>query len=124
MILIDTINYQPRQQLTIDFQGKNIIIQLAYFVNLQKWFINLQYNDQTYNGITLTLNSNVISALNKILPFGIACLPVNKNDTIDPCYCDVTNQDNDFVRDRVRLYIVPTNEMATLQSTLETLYSI
>lgn len=124
MILINNISFEPKQELIIDFNGKDVIINLEYFSNQEQWLFSVAYNGFSRQNLLLSFSSNLLKAYKNILPFGLACLPSNVNDTTDPFLCDIDNEVNDFTLDRARLYIFDINEQEDINNQLFTAYGI
>jgi len=124
MILINNITFDARQELIIDYNGKDIIIQLEYFANLKQWFFSIEYNGFSRQNLLLSLSSNLLKAYKDILPFGFACLTNDIQDKTDPFLCDIDNEINDFIMGRVSLYIVNASEQQELNDNLISIYGI
>ena len=124
MILINNVGFESKQELTIDFNGKDVVINLEYFSNQQQWVFSVAYNGFSRQNLLLSLSSNLLKAYQNILPFGFACLPSNIQDTTDPFLCDIDNEVNDFTSDRVRLYIFDITEQEELNNQLFSVYGI
>lgn len=104
---ITNLKEQPRQKFKIQIPNGDIAEFSFYFLPSQRgWFFDLTYGEFTTTGLHLVNSYNVLSAYFNILRFGLGC---NVVDGSEPFFL------NDFVTNRVGLYILSEDEVKQLE---------
>lgn len=110
MKLINNLTSSPRQsfQVSID-TGEYIQFNLYYFVTQKSWFFDFTYNNYTSNCNRVVLSPNTLRHLKNIIPFGLAFAA---EGNVEPF--DLT----DFSSGRVKMYILNSEEVTEIESTV------
>lgn len=110
MIYLDRLTNDPMQQYTlVGENGEQIPFSLRYLPRQQSWMYSISYGDFTANGKLLHLSINALRQWKNIIPFGLCIM---SSDGFEPYYI------NDFVTDRVQLYLLDAAEVAELEQDL------
>jgi len=72
------------------------------------WFIDIQYNTKTINGLRVCANINLLNSWKKVLPFGLSVFVRDGNKT-DPFLID------DFSTGRAILYLLSQEDLVYLE---------
>jgi hypothetical protein len=110
MNLLNNITADPNQELPVTLDdGSTAVINLVYRPTIQRWIMDVTYNNMIVDGINLCVYPNVLRQWKNLLPFGIACVAA---DGIDPISID------DFANGRASLYILNADDVVTFEAQL------
>lgn len=110
MALKILINDSPKQEFKVNLEtGEIVTFYFQYIAIHTSWYlVSFTYNNVIkYINKRIALSFNLLSQFYNTLPFGISCV---SNDGIEPIYLD------DFVTERVELYVITNAEKQTLES--------
>lgn len=114
MIQLKNITNSSNQSMVLSGEnGEQITFQLIYQPTQQLWYFNLSYLDFDAKGINLVVSPNILYKFKHLLPFGIAVI---SKDGQDPFYID------DFLTERVIIYLLDTVDLAALNPLFEGTY--
>lgn len=103
MRLINKLNSSPSQRAVLTGNmGQRIIMDLRYLPTQKTWMANIQFDEFTLNGITVTTSPNILRAYNNIVSFGMACIT---DDGQDP------RNLSDFDSGYAALYLLSSDEV-------------
>ncbi len=113
MKLITEIGQEEKQTLNVTLETNEILkLSLEYNPQYSRWYINLDYNNRSINGIRLCTHSNLLYQWKNLLPFGIMVLT---KDMSEPFLID------DFTSGRAEFYILNANDVLTINDTIHSL---
>lgn len=112
MRLLNKIDDSANQLFNVVGEGGEQIAFRIYFMpSQQAWFFDLTYNGISVNGTKVSVSPNMIRTFKNVFPFGLSCF---SNDGSEPFYID------DFINDRIRLYLLNANEVQQVEEALFT----
>ena len=86
MQILDNISNEGRQKFTIllDEDNSAIVISLTYKPTQLGWFMDVEYETKNFAvyGLRVSTNYNLLNQWHNILPFGIACICKDNQDTL------------------------------------------
>ena len=110
---IDFLNNNPKQAYTVQQENGDVFnFNIEYKPTQQKWYYDVIKDDLTIINNELVISPNILKQYTNILNFGIM---VYSNDFIDPF--DL----NDFITNRVSLYLLNENDIEDVEIGLFTL---
>jgi len=110
---IDFLNNNPKQAYTVQQENGDVFnFNIEYKPTQQKWYYDVIKDDLTIINNELVISPNILKQYTNILNFGIM---VYSNDFIDPF--DL----NDFITNRVSLYLLNENDIEDVELGLFTL---
>jgi hypothetical protein len=113
MLKITTLTDSPYQTAVLKLEsGISLQFTLRYFYNQQGWYYSFTYGSYTLNNRRMVNSGNMISQIQNIVPFGLACL---LTDPYEPVFID------DFSSGRATLYTLNPSDVALFNSTLQTI---
>lgn len=70
--IIDKIGDEARQNIQFVLSnGETVFITLYFDINVNYWYIDLQYNDFIINGLQVVYSDNLLNQFSRVLPFGL-----------------------------------------------------
>lgn len=107
MFLIQQINSQPRQKLTLILSdGSSFDLTIEYKPLQVGWFITeISYQGFIINGMRITTNPNILYQYKNQIPFGLACFTDGNQEPM---------LSEDFSSGRSKLYILSAEEVDEL----------
>ena len=107
---ITDLSDDAKQLFKIQIENADVATLKLYFLPTQAgWFYDITYGGFSATGLRLTNSPNVLSSYFNILRFGLMCYV---NDGVEPFFVD------DFVTERVRLYVLSYNEVKEMEKSL------
>lgn len=109
MNVITTLTQYPNQLHTLVLEDNNTAeMKLFYCARMQSWFINLNYEDVTINGIKLVLHPNILRQFRRYLPFGLSIY--TEGDLVEPFEIEA------FSSGRVKIGILNSDEIKEIET--------
>ena len=110
MKLINNLTDNPRQSFQVALDtGDTVQFKLYYYITQKSWFFDFTYNNYTSNGNRVVLSPNTLRHLKNIIPFGLAFIA---EGNVEPFEL------SDFSSGRVGMYILNSDEVAEIESTI------
>lgn len=108
MIQVDTLTDDFYQVQTVNYDNGQIVFSMRYYPQQLLWIIEqIAYGGQTFQGIRISTNLNILRQLKNLLPFGMACLTADDNDP---------TQQQDFSSGYANLYILDAADVAATEA--------
>ena len=111
MTLIDNITSSPNQQMNLILPDNSVITDftMTYMDNPQAWFMSMTYGSFVINNFLVSVNPNMLSQFDGVIPFGIGC---DTTDGYEPIFI------NDFSNGRASLYLLDEDDIEEVLETL------
>lgn len=107
MRIIDRLNSDPYQVLTMRVDGDVVQLAFSYLQTRNQWIMAVQYKQIRIASVAVVNSLNLLLQFKNVLPFGIF---VNTEDGFDPYFID------DFTNQRVTIGLLSSSEVDILDS--------
>ena len=109
MDVITTLTEYPNQLHTLVLENNNSAdIKLFYNARMQSWFININFEEISINGLKIVLHPNLLRQFRKILPFGL--MIYTESDFVEPFEIEA------FSSGRVKIGILNSDEVEEVET--------
>lgn len=108
MLKITTITDSPYQTMILKLEnGQPLQFTIWYSYSQRGWYYSFTYQSYTSNNRRMVNSANMLSQINNIIPFGLACL---LTDAYEPVFI------SDFLSGRAILYTLNSTDVAQVES--------
>jgi len=98
------------QNFQINIDEGTIYFTFTYKPAVSMWFMDITFNETSYKGLRLCLNTNLMYNWEKLIPFGIMC------------YSDIHGYEPTLITDlyyaKVKVAVITKEEIAFITSTI------
>lgn len=107
MLYINKLTSDAEQDVILTgIPNISIFMTLRFLPRVQRWIMNIEYNDFVLNGRAVTTTPNILRQFRNQIPFGIACVAASG---LDPF------QISDFASQACNLYLLNAADVQTVE---------